>query len=759
MSNIEILSILQWWSVIFFIGLVCIPLTFALFPTFFDKGYIFSKILGLALLSYSIFILGVIHIMPFTRFFSFCVLIGIGSTTLAIFWQQRKSLAKTVQVHWKVFLFEEMLFLAAIFFWSFVRGFAPDIHGLEKYMDFGFMNSILRADYFPPKDMWYTPFPINYYYFGHFTAAVITRLSNLSSSITYNLMLATVFAFTFTGAFSLGANLWYACKGTLKRFTDSVTVYIAGIIAGLLLTFGGNLHTIYTFFKAYENDHPVPIWQLQFLPGSFPNNYWYPNATRFIYHTIHEFPMYSFVVSDLHGHVLDIPFVLLIIAVLLSLIFKLTTPQDKHIKHVQHGSWNIFEQSGFTIWNILLLGFLLAIMYMTNAWDGMIYFLLSAMVMFSIRMQLVHAKHSEVSIQYIVSRMKQNKTDILHTFYSILLTLGFFLFFATPFSLFFQPGSIAHGIGVLCAPTFLTNIGKIGPFLFEPNHCQHSPWWQLFILYGFFYFWAFSFLGLLFIKRKQKNFLRQSDIFILLLIVIATLFIITPEFVYLKDIYPDHYRANTMFKLVYQSFMMLCIVSAYSMLRIVASMKQSLRDNTAKLFALCYSATAIACTFLVAIYPHFAINSYYGDFKVYHGLDGTTYLANLYPTDYAAIQWLNKNIKDQPVILEAQGDSYTDYERVSTNTGLPTVLGWTVHEWLWRGSYDIVAPRIIDVQTLYETKDLSTAKLLIGKYHISLVFIGDLEKQKYKDLSEDKFQKLGKIIYQNRNTRIYKILS
>jgi len=60
--------------------------------------------------------------------------------------------------------------------------------------------------------------------------------------------------------------------------------------------------------------------------------------------------------------------------------------------------------------------------------------------------------------------------------------------------------------------------------------------------------------------------------------------------------------------------------------------------------------------------------------------------------------WINKNIKGQPTILEAQGDSYTDYGRVSVNTGLPTVMGWTVHEWFWRNSYDIVAPRIEDVK-------------------------------------------------------------
>src|SRR5438445_13348257 len=138
------------------------------------------------------------------------------------------------------------------------------------------------------------------------------------------------------------------------------------MLSAVLLTFGGNLLIIYAFFKSYCNDNPVPLLQLPFLPNSFPNGYWYPNATRFIYHTIHEFPMYSFVVSDLHGHVLDIPFVLLTFAVLLALFAKF------HFKILS---------SKYLLLTSIFIGFLLAIMYMTNAWDGLMYFLLSVIIL------------------------------------------------------------------------------------------------------------------------------------------------------------------------------------------------------------------------------------------------------------------------------------------------------------------------------------------------------------------------------------------
>ena len=158
------------------------------------------------------------------------------------------------------------------------------------------------------------------------------------------------------------------------------------------------------------------------------------------------------------------------------------------------------------------------------------------------------------------------------------------------------------------------------------------------------------------------------------------------------------------------------------------------------------------------IYPVFAINGYYGDLKTYKNLDGTAYLSTLYPGDYSLINWINKYIKGQPVILEANGDSYTDYARISANTGLPTIIGWSVHEWLWRGTYDVVAPRIADVQTLYTTQDMNIAKNLLKKYNVSYVVVSSLERQKYPTLNENIFAKLGKIVFEENETKLYKII-
>jgi uncharacterized membrane protein len=738
----DVTSVLTWWLVLFILGTGFLPLTLLLFKNFFDKGYIFSKILALCLLSYSVFIFGVLRLIPFTQvssyfLFSLLILIQIA------FIPDKKNLLKSARTHAPLFLFEELLFLGALFFWAYIHSFSPDIHGLEKYMDFGFVNSILRSEFFPPRDMWFTPFSINYYYFGHLMTALLTKLSGIPSNITFNLMLSTLFALCLTQTFSLGANLYHFLQKSggvswIKRV-------IAGLLTASLVTFAGNLHILYAFFKPYENDKPQPFWELVLNIQGYPNAYWYPNATRFIYNTIHEFPIYSWVVADLHGHVLDIPIVLLTIAVLLSLFMKSEipaspagrrNPKSETSSIFQNTKFKIFSGFDIRISNLVLIGFLLAVMYMTNAWDGGIYLLLSGLVLISLAGK----------------RLK----GFLIAMGIIALSLAAFAF---PYNYFFKP--FASGIGILCSPEFLTNMGKIGPFLFEKNYCQHSPWWQLLTLYGFFYFFVISYL--FFVSRIKK--LLASDIFVLLLIALSTVLIIIPEFIYLKDIYPAHYRANTMFKLVFQSFIMLSISAAYIIVRILSFVKIRTLSVPKTTLLLVFLICTTALVSLVLLYPYRAINSYYGlDQKDEQGerkkpssLDGLSYLKTLYPSDYEGILWLNKNVAGQPVILEAQGDSYTDFARVSANTGLPTVLGWTVHEWLWRGSYDIPSPRIAEITTMYETTDVNTARKLLEKHKVAYVFVGTLEYQKYPALSEGKFQSLGEVAYQNQNTKIYKL--
>ena len=707
---LEVLSIIQWWLAFFIIGLIFFPISKRVFAAFNDSGYIFSKVIGILLVSYVLLIVNIIHVLPFGTASIIFITAFFAAVNFAIY----KRDSKSKKTNFKLIFFEEVLFFLGIAFWSFIRAHEPSLNGLEKFMDFGFLNSILRTDYQPAVDMWFTPLYINYYYFGHLSTAVMTKLSNLPSYISYNLMIATLFSFCFTLSFSLAINL-------ISREVVSRRAVIAGLLSGALITLAGNLHTIYAFFKAYNVDKPVPFWDLPLLINSFPNAYWYPNATRFILFTIHEFPLYSFVVSDLHGHVIDIMYVLTLLAL----------------------AYVLFIEKGINKMILILISLTLAVMYMTNVWDGLIYMLLIFFIIAQKKLHLI--RFDKINLGDI----KQFLTQLLKP---ALLVIVLFFIFSLPFNLFFKP--FASGIGILCAPSFLTDIKQFGPFLFEQDHCQKSEWWELLTLYGFFYFFVASFF--IFIARKKDKWkFEPGDIFVSLLIILSTILIIIPEFIYVKDIYPAHYRANTMFKLVYQAFMMLSIASGYIIYRIVTKNHELSTKN--KIFRFIFAIITILLLIFVFYYPYTAVKSYYADLNSYSGLDGIAYLKTKFPEDYSAIKWINKNISARPVIVEAQGDSYTDYARISANTGLPTILGWTVHEWLWRGSYDIPSPRIQEVTDIYGSPDLRRTRDLLDKYNAEYIYVGSLERQKYPNLLESKFEQLGDIVFQEGQTKIYKL--
>lgn len=748
MGSLDLGLFFQWYIVLFIVGLLFSPITNAIFSGFTDRGYPFAKILGLCVTTYAVFSLGLARILQFDSLNIFLVLLvvssGTGFVTIKKSSFSKRTFFPFLKEKWKIFLFEEVLFLLALYFLAYIRAFSPDIHGLEKYMDFGFINSISRAEFFPPKDMWFTPYSINYYYFGHLATAVLTKISFLKANITYNLMLATIFAMCITASFSIVLNL---ITSVVKKAPK--TAYLFAIISMFLISLGGNMHTVYTFFTPYEAEKPVPPWELQFNPSGFPNSYWYPNATRFIHNTIHEFPMYSWIVSDLHGHVLDIPFVLLTIAVLFSYARRLARKENP-------------ISGKIVIRYMILMGFLMSAMYMTNAWDGVIYFLLIIITIFYFVWTEIKDYEDLLAVPALKllpvgKSLKNNKifTWILESGLQIGIVAVCFFFFTLPFSLSFKP--FVSGIGVLCAPNFLTEIGQLGPFLFEKDHCQHSLWWQLIILYGFFYFFIITFT--LFLWKTKK--LLFSDRFVLILIFISSLLILIPEFIYAKDIYPGHYRANTMFKLVFQSFMILSLSVGYIMFKIFNHAKEKRLGKN--IWVILFFITSSVLLSLVFIYPFQGIASYYGDLKTYKGLDGTSYLKSLYPSDYEAINFLNERIAGQPVVVEAQGDayngasSYTDYARVSANTGLPTILGWTVHEWLWRGTYDIPAPRIEEVRLIYESENMSEVLRLLQKYSVSYIFVGELERQKYPLLKEDRFGQIAEPVFKNSKTTIYQI--
>lgn len=736
-----IIPTLQWYVILLVLGLAFTPITRFIFKRFeFDFGYGFAKAIGILVVSYCAFLFSTLKILPYS-IWSLYLYVGIfaliGVSVYKRYPLQTKHNFIPDRMRQAMVIVTEMLFFLSLFFWAYVRGQEPSIRGLEKFMDFGFINSVLRSTYFPPLDMWLSGtashpkgMAINYYYFGHLTGATLIKITGVIPAIGYNLILASIFALGITQSFSLIGNVISYAFSKRKQVITSGKMIITALFAffgSYLLNLGGNLHTIYVFTNGYPNEKPIPFWTI--LSHFQPEKYWYPNATRFIPYTIHEFPSYSYVVADLHGHVFDIIFVLLTLA--LVTLFFITTFEKRYFSTVpSHSIFNLhnipkhikryFQTPQYILFSIAF-GFLCAVHYMTNAFDIGVYVLLislTLLILFNISVEL---------------------------FLSLGIMLVSIVIFMVPFSAHFIP--FVSGIGVNCSPQFLVEMKKLGPFLFERGNCQSSPLWMLGVLWGYFWF-NFIILGILvYTESRSKKNIERSNILDLLMIIfffLGTTLIIIPEFFYMKDIYPAHFRANTMFKLGYQAFIMMMVASVYTAWKLKYS---SLRTIAKRTLQVIY----IFLTFLIIIYPYFSIVSYYGRLEKPAQLNGLLWLHDAYPQDAEIVEYINTNIKDHPVILEAQGDSYTDFQRISANTGTPTIAGWWVHEWLWRGSANVVGDRIPDIVNIYENNDLKKTQELLRKYNVKYVVVSTMERDKYKNINEEKFNKIGRIIFRSKN--------
>ncbi len=647
---------IYWWFIFLIISCVFYPLFKKFWHNSFDGGWIASKLIGILIVAYAAYILGILKLVKFSAL-EVWIILALFTVILRIFrfFKNNQNRGKGIEIDTRIIILE-IFFLLMIVLMSVIRGFQPDIYGLEKYMDYGFVKSILEGSYFPPKDLWWAGSPINYYYFGHLWIATLIKLTGTDPAFGYNLAIASIFALSTT-----------LIVVFVRTWTKNLWI---GFLAAFIHSGIGNLHFITTVFKKG--------W----------TNYWYPDASRLIPGVITEFPVYSYVVYDLHAHVISIPLVILIIGFL----------------------GQIFRNKSYRYKDSIFLGFLLGVTFISNAWDLPIYLLLSVVVL----------------VAFCVKNIKSKKS-LFVLLQKIFLTIIVIAATVLPFFAYFTK---------IDSPILLTNF--------------HSPIYMMFQQWGFWLILASSFFGFLVFRHRH---IKYFDWFIFSLFLTAIILLIIPEFFYVKDIYGNDYqRANTVFKLTYQSWNIFAIAGAYAIWRIL----------TIKIFGW-KKVIKILWGFLIFVLIAFcfaytvrAYISGYGEFKTFLGLNGERHIKRVYGNEeLKAIEWIRKNTSSENVVLEAGGDSYTDYQRVSVNTGRPTVVGWAVHEWLWRGGYGPVAERQSDVEKIYTTNNSSEFELLIKKYQVKFIYLGGLEKQKYSITPGQAIRESTKEVYKNSSVTIY----
>ncbi len=710
-----------WYLLALVLGAAAMPLTGRLFRRFQDRGWMFSKVTAIAVSGFLTWFLVAVKIIKFTTMTCIVVTLVCAAASLILYCREQKAGFECIPfAHLDLVYAEELLFFAAFLLWTYFAGFHPAAYGTEKFMDYGFMEAMMRSKTLPATDLWYSQGKINYYYGGQYFAVFLTKLSGAKVELTYNLMRTFVAGLAFAMPFSLVHQMVTDRLGKTGSRWKKALPSVTGILAGISVSIAGNMH-----YVVYGQIIPF----IQKLKGEEVSSYWFPDATRYIGFnpdvedkTIHEFPCYSFVLGDLHAHVVDIMFVLLLLGLLYAWMKKVRTTELSGESMSRRKFW----KKQLLMPQLLATGALLGMFHWTNYWDFVIYFVVTCGA--ALFMNIIGQKGK---IRWALGVTAAQAAEIL-----ILATV-----IIMPFTLQFDTSNMVQGIALA-------------------QH--HSLPHQLLVLWGLPGILTILFVVSLLIEKlrgaEQKSLyhlltsIRLPDLFAVLMGLCAIGLVLIPELVYVRDIYENgNARANTMFKLTYQAYIMFGMTMIYAIFRLLVIGK----NKILKVLAF------IGLFFFVWTCGYFgnSVHSWFGEvwkLSQYKGLNATAFLETDFPEDVNGIRWLKENISDAPVVLEANGDSYSEYERVSAMTGLPTIMGWYVHEWLWRGNLSDLNAKIEEIQEIYTSTDEARVKELLEEYNVSYIFVGSCERNKYgADMNNDLLKSLGEVVFQDSEYPTY----
>lgn len=695
-----ILEIFLWLLIIEFFAFLSLPIVIKFFYHFKDKGFCAAKLIGIFLTSYLTWVFS--FFLGFninTIFLSVALFLTL---SFVLFIREKDRILNELIDNKNTFFQIELLFLLLFHFFLFLRVQTPEILTLEKFMDFAFLNAIIKSTRMPPLDPWYAGGYINYYYFGYFITAVLTKISGFKTSITYNLMFATYYAIFSLLVFSLLFNL------TKK--------YVYGLLGIVVIAILGNsfgIIQLFTFAFPQTADYIAKVLDLEYPISCC----WNPKATfeenlkafslwpstRIIPNSINEFPFASFLFGDLHPHYMGFSFQVLVLLFLLN-IFKCRYRRTLDLLYLS-----------------LALALIMGALSIINTWDYFSYvFLLLLITLFTRKREIIiistltiifslllfspfyisfHPPQKEIS----TVKERTNPLHLVIIFSFPLFTISYFLLKQSPiksknlFFVFISIGVLSLGMGI---PTAVILI----PILL---------------------------LSLLLAKEEKS----VDNKFILLLTITATLLLLFTDIIYLES------RMNTIFKLFLEVWILYGIASVYFLCKMEKSKTVVI---------------VIVLLVIINLITPFFVTLRHVHTETEKTLDGTIYLKRLYPEEYKAISWINENIEKGKIILEAPGRAYTFDSRVSANTGLPTVIGWVNHEFIWRGKWFTERER--DVNTIYNTTNNTLTLSLLKKYNVTYIYVGDVEKQRYSIEGLRKFDiyENYKLVYSN-GVKIYQV--
>jgi YYY domain-containing protein len=416
------------------------------------------------------------------------------------------------------------------------------------------------------------------------------------------------------------------------------------------------------------------------------------DSTRVITNTINEYTLFSFLWGDVHPHVLDIAnqvFLLLLLSVALTRWFDLGRRGQAAL--------------------VVLAALSLGSMPVVNTWDVLVYAPLTVITGLLLLWDGWRREGRDLTPLWLLLGVPPLAILLYLPYYLQMATTGFLGIF--PVTAPSDPAEflLVHGFFLAVFIAWGARALVKRPWLLLPA--------ALVAIAGYPAAALALAAGTALAARWER---RPETLFALAGIAI----ILFTEAFFLKDYLGGiYYRMNTVFKFYNIAWILMGIPATVILARFLGGLGLP-RFPTVTVKA---AAVISAVILLLAIPAFFTV----GIGSREPTLDGLLYLEGSHPADARALPFV-RGLPPGTVIAEGVKGDYDYPSRISAFTGVQTILGWTGHEFMWRGATADTGGRVSEVGAVYE--DPARAPGILRKYHVSYVYVGDTERQLYRRL-------------------------
>ncbi len=790
-------DVILWLLAVEAAGLVAFPICYFLFPTLRDRGFGVSKPLGILAAAYLSWILSAAQVVPSSRLTIALILAALAAPSGWYAWRHRAELLSFVRRERRTLIAAQALFLLVFAVWATYRAYDPAIDATEQPMDFAFLNASARTHIGEPEDPWLRGESISYYYFGYWMMGALTKLTGVHPAVAYNLALALIPALAAMGMFSLVVNMVRTHSKGLRY------AFAGGLLAAALLVFAANLEGALEFMRANGMgsdgfwrwlgvdglDQPLPALTESWRPQEY---LWWWRATRVIGmsdgdltldYTIHEFPFFSFILGDLHPHVMSIPFVVLMLTMIWA---YLRSPQPASLFKATRGDpgasvTKVKMAAGVGRHAALIgaMGLALGGLAFTNMWDlatlaallvgvagvkaysarpnsvyGLAWGVVLVLPVVALALALVLPYLVSFSSQVSgIAAVGQYATRLPH----MLIVWSLFILAVAPMiAVVFWRTTVDRGWGLPMVISLMAGLLPFTVWALMSLDGDASMTARMIRILPFAALIGAAVYSALWLSKQDEP--QYGMVFALTLAALGLLLIMGPELLHVNDGFSGAWeRMNTVFKLYYQAWILLSAAAGYAVYY-WASLRDRARGRSL-VMARVWSLAFLALLAASAYYPIAAAATKGNLFAQDATLNGLSHLARFNRQDeYDAIEFIRRDAGLGEAVLEAFGGDYTPFGRISSSTGAPTVLGWAGHQVQWRGTHTVLGDRQADIAAIYSTEDVEEAKRLLDKYDVSYVYVGDRERStygeaglaKFAEFMDAPFQQGGVIVYRRR---------